>query len=349
MAVFRAPENPIIGPQDVKPSQEGLEVIGTFNAGVARYGSAVILLLRVAERPVNQDPDVIQTVIFDPRASQLVTRSFARNDPDNDFSDPRLIVRPEGTYLTSISHLRLARSDDGVHFDIEDRPALMAANVNEIFGIEDPRITPIDGTYYINYVAVAPSGVTTCLASTRDFTSFQRRGVIFHPENKDVVIFPERIGGRYYALHRPHSPLFRKNDMWIADSPDLLCWGHHRHLMGLRDGAWDETRIGAGAVPFRVDEGWLEIYHGADRNNRYCLGAVLLDGEKPWQILARSGRPIFEPQAEYERAGFFGDVVFSCGLLFEQDSLKVYYGAADTLTCYAELPLGEVLESLKPL
>ncbi|UCD50831.1 MAG: hypothetical protein JSW27_25315 [Phycisphaerales bacterium] len=102
MAVLRAPENPIIGPKDVRPSQEGLEVIGAFNAGVARLGSEVILLLRVAERPVNEDPDAVLTALFDPRANRLVTRSFAKSDPENDFSDPRLIVRPEGTYLTSI-------------------------------------------------------------------------------------------------------------------------------------------------------------------------------------------------------------------------------------------------------
>ena len=146
--------------------------------------------------------------------------------------------------------------------------------------------------------------MTTCLASTRDFQSFERHGVIFHPDNKDVVIFPARIGGQFYALHRPHSSLFLRNDIWLAESPDLLCWGHHRHLMGTRDGLWDETRIGAGAVPFRIDEGWVEIYHGADRNNRYCMGAVLLDSEQPWKILARSERPLFEPQADYEQRRF---------------------------------------------
>jgi beta-1,2-mannobiose phosphorylase / 1,2-beta-oligomannan phosphorylase len=346
VAVFRALENPIIGPKDVKPSQEGFEVIGVFNAGVTRYGTEIILLLRVAERPINGDPDVVLTALFDTQTERLLTRSFATNDPESDFSDPRLIARPEGTYLTSISHLRLARSRDGIHFDIDPHPALAGANAYEGFGLEDPRITRIDDTYYVNYVAVAPFGVTTCLASTRDFESFQRHGVIFHPENKDVAIFPERIGGKYYALHRPHSPLFRKNDMWIAESPDLLCWGNHRHLMGLREGSWDEARIGAGAVPFRIEQGWLEVYHGADHNNRYCLGAVLLDAETPWQILARSRQPIFEPQTEYERAGFFGHVVFSCGLLFEENTLKIYYGAADTQTCYAEIALADVLSTL---
>ena len=347
MAASRAAENPIIGVGDVRASEAGFEVVGAFNAGVARYGEEVVMLLRVAERPVNDDATVVLTAMYDVERGRTVTRAFARDDAENDFSDPRLIVRGKETYLTSISHLRLARSADGIHFAIDERPAIAPANDYEILGIEDPRITAIEGTYYIDYVAVSPRGVTTCLASTRDFESFARHGVIFAPENKDVVIFPERIGGTYYALHRPNSPLFSRNDMWIAESPDLLCWGQHRHLMGLRDGAWDETRIGAGAVPFRIAEGWLEVYHGADRENRYCLGAVLLDGEEPWRVVGRSARPIFEPEAEYERAGFFGDVVFTCGLLFEEGMLKIYYGAADTVTCYAELPLADVMATLE--
>ncbi len=346
MTVLRASENPIIGPADVKPSREDFEVIGVFNAGVTRYRAEVILLLRVAERPINEDAQQVLTAVFDVEQGRIVTRSFPRSDPANDFSDPRLIVRAEETHLTSISHLRLARSRDGVHFDIDERPTLTAANEYETLGIEDPRITLIDDTYHINYVAVAPRGVTTCMVSTRDFESFERRGVAFHPENKDVAIFPERIDGKYYALHRPHSPLFHRNDMWIAESSDLMCWGNHRYLMGLREGLWDETRIGAGAVPFRVDEGWLEIYHGADRQNRYCLGAVLLDSRSPWNIISRSKHPIFEPEAPYEQAGFFGQVVFTCGLLFEEDRLKIYYGASDEVICYAQLPLADVMATL---
>lgn len=346
MAVFRAPENPIIRVADVSPSHEGYEVIGVFNAGVARCAGEVILLLRVAERPVNNDPTVVLAAVFDVEQGQVVTRAFARSDPANDFSDSRLIVRPGETYLTSISHLRVARSVDGIHFHIDERPALGPANAYETLGIEDPRITRMDGTYYIDYVAVAPLGVTTVLASTKDFRSFERHGVIFAPENKDVVLFPEKVSGRYFALHRPHSPLFSKNDMWIAESPDLRCWGRHRHLMSLRDGMWDETRIGAGAPPFRLETGWLEVYHGADRHNRYCLGAVLLETETPWKILARSEGPILEPLADYECNGFFGGVVFTCGLLFEDDTLKIYYGAADTVMCYAEVPLARVLATL---
>lgn len=346
MAIFRASENPILRPQDIRPSREDFEVIGVFNAGVVRYREEVILLLRVAERPRDGREDVVLSPIYDLATGEIALKPFARTDPRNDFSDPRLIIRPGETFLTSISHLRLARSRDGIHFDAADRPTLGPANEYETFGIEDPRITCLDDTFYITYVGASPLGVTTCLAATQDFRSFERLGVIFHPDNKDVVLFPARIAGQYYALHRPHSSLFLRNDIWIAPSSDLLGWGPHRHLLSTRAGRWDETRIGAGTPPFRTEKGWIEFYHGADRDNRYCMGAVLLDAEQPWKILARSEEPVFAPEADYEKAGFFGNVVFSCGLLFEEETLKVYYGAADTSICYAEIPLADVYRNL---
>ena len=346
MKVFRSPENPIIKPEDVKPSRGDFEVIGVFNAGVTRLKKEVLLLLRIAERPINQHPDIVQTAIFDINKGQLVIKEFSKGDPEIDFSDPRLIITPGGTYLTSISHLRLARSKDGISFEIEDSPAIGPENDYETFGLEDPRISLIDGKYYINYVGVGRFGVTTCLASTKDFRTFERHGVIFCPDNKDVVIFPEKVEGKYYALHRPASTLFGKQEIWISESPDLFCWGNHRCLMGPRSGYWDELKIGASAVPFRIDQGWLEVYHGVDQNNRYCLGAILLDSKEPWKVISRTERPIFEPEADYEINGFFGNVVFSCGLLFEDKKLKIYYGAADTVICYAELSLEETIKAL---
>ena len=346
MSVFRCPQNPIIGPKDVKPSRRDYEVVGVFNAGVTRFEDEVILLLRVAERPISSHPDIVLAPIYNAVEGNIITEKFLKSKPENDFSDPRLIITPSGTYLTSISHLRLARSSDGINFEIEQSSAIAPTNDYEAFGIEDPRISLIGDTYYINYVGVCPAGVTTTLASTKDFKSFQRHGIIFCPDNKDVVLFPEKIDGRYYALHRPVSPLFKRNEMWIAESPDLKCWGNHRYLMGPRAGFWDDTKIGAGAVPFKIDQGWLEIYHGADRNSRYCLGAVLLDATRPWKVIARTEKPIFEPQTSYECNGFFGNAVFSCGLLYEDNKLKIYYGAADTAICYAELPIENVLEGL---
>jgi predicted GH43/DUF377 family glycosyl hydrolase len=347
MNVFRSPDNPIIKPEDVKPSRDDFEVIGVFNAGVTRLEDEIILLLRVAERPVNTNPDVVLNAIYNDAEKRLIVTEFSRNNPQIDFSDPRLIIRSRQTYLTSISHIRLARSKDGTNFEIEDAPAIAPANAYETFGIEDPRISLIDGIYYISYVAVSPLGVTTCLISTKDFKSFERHGVIFCPENKDAVLFPAKVDGKYYALHRPVSPLFNKQDIWIADSPDLHCWGNHRRLMGPNPGCWDEAKIGAGAPPFRTDFGWLEIYHGVNQDNRYCLGAVMLDGTEPWKIIARANNPILEPQAGYECDGFFGNVVFSCGLLCEEDVVKIYYGAADSVICYAELSLKEIIDTLE--
>ena len=346
MKALRSPHNPIIEPKDVTPSRDDFEIIGVLNAGVTRFQDEVILLVRVAERPINGDSDVVLTAVYEMGGKDLAIKEFPRSDPDTDFSDPRLIVRSGQTYLTSISHLRIARSKDGIDFEIDDTPAILAANEYETFGVEDPRISLIEGTYYIHYVAVSPLGVVTYLASTEDFVDFRRHGVIFCPENKDVAIFPENIAGKFYALHRPVSPLFKKQDIWLADSPDLITWGNHRHLFGPRPGCWDEAKVGAGAVPFRIEQGWLEVYHGVDRKNRYCLGAALLDGAEPWRIVARSTEPIFEPQADYECEGFFGNVVFSCGLLREDDTLRVYYGAADTTICYAELSLQDVIDSL---
>lgn len=347
MPVVRAPQNPIIQPKDVKPSRPDYEVICVINSGVARLGREVILLMRVVERPKNADDSVYLAPIYDPRTGQAIPKVFPRGDPNYNFSDPRLILGPEGVYLTALSHLRLARSTDGVHFQVSETPALFPANNYETYGIEDPRITQIGDTYYINYVAVSELGIVTSLARTRDFETYERLGNIFHPDNKDAAIFPEQIHGRYYALHRPSYSALGKPEIWLAESPDLLCWGNHRHLAGQRQDGWENGRIGGSAPPFRVPQGWLEIYHGANKQNRYCLGALLLDAEAPWKVLARSETPILEPEADYEVNGFFPNVVFACGALYEDGLVKLYYGAADTCMAYAEIPLGEVLATLK--
>ena len=313
MQVFRSKDNPLIEPKDIKPSRDDFEVIGVFNAAVARLQNEVILLLRVAEKPICRDPDVVLTPVYDIDKRDFVIKDFSKKNPQTDFSDPRLIITPDETYLTSISHLRVARSKNGINFEIENTPILLPENEYETFGIEDPRISLINGIYYMTYVSVSPLGITTSLASTKNFNSFERLGVIFYPDNKDVVLFNESINGKYYALHRPVSSLFAKRDIWIAESNDMICWGNHRRLMGPDKNRWDNKKIGAGAVPFKIEQGWLEIYHGVDQDNRYCLGAVLTDAKEPWKIAARTTEPIFQPKTPYDCNGFFGNVVFSCG------------------------------------
>ena len=344
--MYRSENNPLISPGDVEPSSEGFEVIGVFNAGVARLGSETILLLRVAERPVSSDSNTVLAGIYDLEKGCVGLKSFSRADSAIDFFDPRLIKTPAMTYLTSISHLRVARSSDGINFTIDDEGAVCPKNEYEDFGIEDPRITFIDGRYYITYVGVSRYGVTTQLARTLDFKSYERLGVIFYPDNRDVALFPEKINGRYWALHRPVSPLFGKSQIWICESEDLKCWCGHRHLMSQAAGKWDCAKIGAGAVPFKIDAGWIEVYHGVDDDEHYYLGAVLLDSDEPWRVIARTDEPIFAPEADYEVRGFYGNVVFSGGLVFEKGNLNIYYGAADAVTAYAKIPLEDVLRAL---
>ncbi len=348
MALKRYELNPVIRPEDVTPSSDDFKVECVFNAGVTRHGDDVLLLLRVAESAVPGGPDEVRVPFFDVEKNEMVIKAFDRNDEHCDFSDSRYVRTPERQYLSSISHFRIARSRDGLSFDIDDTPSLTASNLYEMYGIEDPRITLIDGTYYINYSAISPvTGVTTCLASTGDFVKFERHGVIFTPDNKDVAIFPDKINGMYYALNRPVSAEYDFRDMWISCSPDLVCWGNHRFLMSSREGFWDDGRVGCSAVPFLIDEGWLEIYHGATKGNRYCLGAALYERDRPWKGKARSKTPLMEPETDYEINGFFGNVVFNCGVLFEEDKVKIYYGAADMYMAYAETELSDIMDNLE--
>jgi predicted GH43/DUF377 family glycosyl hydrolase len=289
---------------------------------------------------------------YDARSGRLEVRRWPAGSEGVDVGDPRVIVHGGRTWLTSISHLRVARSADGVRFTVDPAPAMAAATELEAFGIEDPRITPIDGTYWINYTAVSPYGIATALASTRDFRTFERHGVIFPPPNRDVTIFPEQIGGRYAALHRPMPEGIGEPAIWLGRSDDLLAWGGHRLVAAARPGAWDDAKVGGGAVPFRVRtggaDGWLAVYHGVSRAPlAYSLGALLLDPTDPGAVLARSREPVLAPEAPYERAGFFGHVVFTCGLLAEGDLVRVYYGAADGVTAVADLSLDEIVRGLE--
>jgi len=334
----------------VKPSQTDLEVVGAFNPAATRHDGEVLLLLRVAEAP-GAEPDKVASPVFNPDSGLLETKEWNRGSKGVDTSDPRVIVVEGRTWLTSISHFRIARSVDGINFEVDPAPAMSAATPYEVFGIEDPRITLIDGTYWINYTAVSPWGISTALASTTDFRTFDRHGIIFAPPNRDVTIFPEKIGGRYAALHRPMASEPGENAIWSATSPDLIDWGSHRHVAGARSGHWDDRKIGGGAVPFRIrtgnHDGWLEVYHGVTASPAtYSLGALLLDADDPSRVIGRSREPILRPEAEYERHGFFDGVVFTCGLLAEGDLVRIYYGAADGVTAVADLSLDEILAGL---
>lgn len=335
----------------VLPSRPDFEVLGVFNPAVARHDGQVVLLLRVAEAPRKVSSGLATAPIFNAETGRVEIKRWLVTAKGPDVSDPRLVIDDGRTWLTSMSHFRVARSTDGIHFDVDALPSLSAATVYESFGIEDPRITQLDGTYWISYTAVSHYGIGTGLASTTDFKTFARHGIIFSPPNRNVTIFPEKIDGRYAALHRPMPEGLGQHSIWTASSSDLMSWGNHRLVATPRARSWDDTKVGGGAVPFLVhvgrEDGWLAIYHGVTGNPpTYSLGALLLDRHDPSRVRARSREPILKPEAPYEREGFFGSVVFTCGALADSDLVRVYYGAADGVTAVADLSLTEILSGL---
>lgn len=254
--------------------------------------------------------------------------------------------------LTGSSSLWLARSDDGVHFAPDPEPALLPATEEpfravENFSLEDPRITQVGDTYYITYVGYSGYGCVTCLARTLDFARYERVAIMTLPDNKDVVLFPEKIGGRYARLDRPMIRPPSVGDVWISFSTDLIYWGDPRPVMTPGARKWDSYKIGAGAPPIKTPHGWLEIYHGVRETAAgllYRLGAVLLDLEEPWRVVGRAREAILSPIALEDFVGNVGNVVFTCGAILEDDGeLEVYYGAADQVMCLATAPVDEVI------
>lgn len=341
----RFPQNPLIRPSDLGPSRPDLQVECLLNPAAFRFDGKTCLLMRVAERPPPREGFVSCSMLSDDGEPRLL--ALSRTDRRLDLSDPRVVSIDGIHYLTTLSHLRMATSDDGVRFCVEPTfPTLHGRGQWETFGIEDCRVSFLDGTYHLTYTAVSPHGVAVGMRSTADWRTFDEHGLIFPPHNKDCAIFEEQIGGRYFALHRPSSPEIGGNFIWLAESPDLLHWGKHVCLARTRPGMWDSARVGAGAPPIRTPAGWLEIYHGADADNRYCLGGLLLDLHEPWKVLARSTDPIMEPEESYEKSGFFDGVIFTNGHVSDGDTLTIYYGASDSVICGAHFSITAILSSL---
>lgn len=343
--VKRNSNNPIISPGDINPSNENMIIECLLNPGVFEFNAKIWLLVRVAER-TKQTEGVITVPIYN-NEGKLELINFDINDPKLDTSDARIINYDGVDYLTTISHLRLLCSDDGINFrEDPNYPSLFGEGDYESYGIEDCRVANIEGNYQLTYTMVSPFGVGVGLRTTSDWKQFEKKGMIFSPHNKDCAIFEEKINGKYFALHRPSSPELGGNYIWLAESFDGIYWGNHKCIAKTRKDKFDSKRLGAGAAPIKTEKGWLEIYHGATKENRYCLGAILLDLNDPSVVLARSEEAIMEPIAEYEKSGFFGNVVFTNGHIVKGDTIKMYYGASDEFVCEAKFSIKEILSNL---
>ena len=247
-----------------------------------------------------------------------------------------------------VSRLGYASSSDGYSIDYrQPEPAFAPANANEDLGCEDPRLTQMNGECLMTYTAyrshptsayqVAITKISLEDLISNDWNWGERLLPFDGILNKNAVIFPKKIDGRYVMYHRLEPYLC------IAYSDDLKQWCSIKAVMQPRHDSWDCLKVGSAGPPIEINEGWLFVYHGVDYNYVYRLGALLIDKDNPENILYRSEKPILEPTEEYERFGKVPNVVFSCGSVMFDDKLLVYYGGADSVICGAEFDLGELL------
>lgn len=353
MTVPRLSTQLLLRPEDVPASRADFEVIGAFNPGAVRVDDEVVLLVRVAERPRERRPGFTGLPRWDAAAG--LTIDWVPND-ELVVVDPRVVRRKADglVRLTFTSHLRVVCCGDGTAVREVTGVTFRPHGEAEEFGVEDPRITPLNGRFYFTYVAVSRHGPATALASTSDFRTFDRHGIAFCPENKDVVLFPGMVGGAYAALHRPvcGTP-FTRPEMWVARSPDLIHWGEHTPL-SLAGAEWQSGRVGAGPPPLRVLEGWLALYHGNRHPTRpgevgsYFGGVLLLDATDPTRVLGRAAEPFMRPETEFEVSGFVPNVLFPTGVVEDGEAVLVYYGAADAVTAVAVFSRRALLDATAP-
>lgn len=272
-------------------------------------------------------------------------------------SDGQTLLLARVEDRTGISHLTAARSQDGVTaWRIDPQPTFAPEPTNypeEEWGVEDARIVylPELEQYAVTYTAYSPRGPLVSLALTRDFKSFERRGIIMEPEDKDAAFFPCRFGGKWALIHRPVPP-GSTADIYISFSNDLKQWGDRKLLMASRRGNWwDANKIGLCSPPIQTREGWLMTYHGVRVTGAgviYRMGLALLDLEDPTRVIRRSDEWVMSPREEYEIIGDVGYVVFPCGQVVDDATAKIrlYYGAADSSIAVAHSNINETLDWL---
>jgi len=266
--------------------------------------------------------------------------------------DGRYIMLFRSHTLNGRSIIGKAESKDGFSFTVDPEPFLVPATEGvfaeyEAFGVEDLRITPIEGEYLLTYSAYSSHGVRIALARTKDFSSVERVALITQADLRNVVIFPQKFDGRYVRLDRPHSEITPWS-IWISYSPDLIHWGDSKMLMKPMPYHWDEMKIGPGAVPFKTSEGWLHIYHGVFQTMAgavYRLGVALHDLADPSIIIGVSDRWILQPEDPWEVSGYVPNVVFTCGAVPEDDgTVKIYWGGADTVMCAGTAQIDDLVQ-----
>ncbi len=270
------------------------------------------------------------------------------------------------------TNLGLAFSRDGIHWAAEPEPVwgsrdaeLMRATDGDLIRVYDPRLIPIDGKCYVCFACDTHHGLRGGVAVTEDFRSFRVLSLSL-PDNRNMVLFPEKIAGKYARLERP-MPVYSRGgdrfDMWYSDSPDLRYWRNHHVVATAEQCAFANDKIGPAAPPIKTKKGWLTTIHCVDRDRsrgkrgwedswtkRYTAGLVLLDLNEPWKVVGKCPTPLIAPESEEERFGFRNDVIFPGGMILEESGeVKIYYGAADTVEALATAHVDDLLALCTPV
>ncbi len=307
------------------------------------------VLKRHPDNPIVKPEDM-------PSACMAVYNAGVTKTPDGEY-----VMASRFESADKVQYIWILRSRDGVHFtpdaqplefdgdaelmrDFRDFTTPAEAGLNAWW---DPRINPLECTYYLTFAANSRWGVRIGIARTDDFKTAQPISFPFPIHNYDAVLFPQRINGQYWMLHRPVGR-WGPTCIWIASSPDLVHWGNCRPVATPQH-FWEEEKIGAGSPPVRTDEGWLIIYHGVfphSNGKNYSVGAMLLDLQEPWKVVARTDSALLFVQEAYEMIGQVPNVIFPQALIVEDDgSVKVYYGAADYVECLATGDLQDIVDA----
>jgi beta-1,4-mannooligosaccharide/beta-1,4-mannosyl-N-acetylglucosamine phosphorylase len=315
--IRRCPSNPVLSAKDI-PYKAAL----IFNAGVAKFSGKYVMVFR------------------------------------NDYGSLEE-QRLEGT------NIGLAFSDDGVQWRVQPKPCFALAD-KEILRAYDPRLTVLDGRCYMCFAVDTRHGLRGGIAVTEDFDRFDILS-LSTPDNRNMVLFPEKIGGMFVRLERPF-PVYGRGmkerfDIWISDSPDLKYWGNSDLLLAVEDVPYANTKIGPAAPPVKTPKGWLTTFHAVDTDpsrgkngweaawkKRYTAGIMLLDLRNPKKIIGLCKEPLIAPEASYETdGGFRNNVIFPGGMILEDSGeVKIYYGAADTVTCLASAHVDDLLRLCLP-
>jgi predicted GH43/DUF377 family glycosyl hydrolase len=253
-------------------------------------------------------------------------------------------------HLSGCQYIHLAREGKNKRFVVDENPFIgpsgdPAVRIHESMGVLDPRIISMSGSYYIMFLAEGIHGFRLGLVKTKDFRTVEHMGLISEPDMKAGALFPKKIKRCYARLERPAEG----QGIWISYSEDLVYWGGSECLFSARGGYWDTSRIGIGPPPIEIDNGWLLIYYGAKDTSAgpiYRMGTAIVDKNDPTKLIGRCNRPILAPRELYERIGNTPNIVFSTGALLQDDNtLVIYYGAADSCINVATIDIKDIIQS----